>query len=80
MVSRTILGRIHGRVIEFDDDLSSFEGQWVEVTVRDVASGRLPAGGEGLLRTEGALAEDEEWDAIMDEVHRARKLERRSEP
>jgi hypothetical protein len=29
------------------------------------------------LRTEGALATDTEWDAIMDEVHRSRKLERR---
>jgi hypothetical protein len=33
--------------------------------------------GDGLLRTEGALADDLEWDAIMDEIHRARKLERR---
>jgi hypothetical protein len=35
--------------------------------------------GEGILRTAGALADDPYWDAIMDEVHLARKIERRSQ-
>ena len=33
--------------------------------------------GEGFLRTAGALADDTEWDAIMEEIYRARKIERR---
>jgi hypothetical protein len=33
--------------------------------------------GEGFLRTEGALADDPEWDSIMEEIHQARKVERR---
>ena len=27
--------------------------------------------------TEGALADDTEWDAIMEEIHQARKADRR---
>ena len=32
----------------------------------------------GLLTTEGALADDDEWDAIMDEIHQCRRWERTS--
>jgi hypothetical protein len=34
--------------------------------------------GSGFLRTEGALAEDDQWDAIMEEIHQARKTDSRS--
>jgi len=51
------------------------EGQEVEVQMKVMAVPRTP--GEGFLRTEGALADDYEWDAIMEEIHQARKLERR---
>jgi hypothetical protein len=33
--------------------------------------------GEGILRTAGALADDPYWDAIMEEINQARKVERR---
>ena len=65
-----------GQTIEFNEDLGVAEGQKVEVQMRVIAKlTRKP--GEGFLRTEGALADDEEWDAIMEEIHQARKLERR---
>jgi hypothetical protein len=44
---------------------------------------KLPAiqtWGEGIKRCAGALADDPEWDAIMEEVHQGRKLERRPLP
>ena len=72
---RTIHGTVHGRTIELDDDPGVAEGQAVEIQLKVMAAAKKP--GEGLLRTEGALADDEEWDAIMEEVHQARRLERR---
>jgi hypothetical protein len=75
-MTKAIHGKVHGKTIELDEDLGVAEGQEVEVRVTLIPnSGRLP--GEGILRTEGALAEDEEWDANMDQVYVARKLERR---
>ena len=35
--------------------------------------------GEGILRTAGALADDPYWDAIMEQIHQSRKVERRSQ-
>ncbi len=75
-MTKTLHGRVHGRTIQLDEDLDVNEGQEVEVEVKVVLrSSRKP--GEGLLRTEGALADDTEWDGIMEEIHRSRKLERR---
>ena len=52
------------------------EGQEVEVRVRVLPkTGWKP--GEGFLRTEGALADDTEWDGIMEEIYQARKRDRR---
>ena len=76
IVNKTLQGRVHGKTIEIDEDLGIAEGQQVEIQVKVITTNsREP--GEGLLRTEGALADDEEWDAIFEEIHRARKLERR---
>ena len=73
---KTMRGKAHGRTIELDEVLDVADGQEVEVqvTIRDKACGS----GEGFLRTEGALADDDEWDGIMAEIHHGRKLERRS--
>lgn len=67
---------VYGRTIELSDDLGLAEEQEVEVHVRTVRKTSRKSG-EGFLRTEGALADDTEWDAIMEEVYQARKLERR---
>lgn len=73
---KTIHGKVHGRTIEINEDLGLSEGQEVEVHLRVLPkTSRQP--GEGFLRTEGALADDTEWDAIMEEIHQARKVERR---
>ena len=71
----TVHGVMHGKTIEIDEDLGVAEGQNVEVQVKLLtASARKP--GEGFIRTEGALANDDEWDGIMAEIHKARKVER----
>jgi hypothetical protein len=71
-MTKTIHGKVHGRMIELDEDLGVAEGQEVEVQVRVISKiARTP--GEGFLRTEGALADDTEWDSIMEQIHRERK-------
>jgi len=75
-MTKTLHGKVHGKTIELDEDLGVAEGQEVEVQVRVIP--KTPRGsGEGFLRTEGALADDTEWDAIMEEIYQSRKLERR---
>jgi hypothetical protein len=73
---KTMHGKAYGKTIELDEDIGVADGQEVEIQVR-VMPTASPAG-EGFLRTEGALADDEEWDAIMAEIHQVRRLERRS--
>jgi hypothetical protein len=69
-------GKVRGRTIEISDDSGFSEGQEVEVQLRLLPKmARQP--GEGFLRTEGALADDTDWDAIMEEIHQSRKVERR---
>jgi hypothetical protein len=58
---------------------AEFAGQQVEVEIRVVPK-RTEPWGEGLKRCAGILADEPEWDAIMEEIHQARKLERRSPP
>ncbi len=71
-MTKTMHGIVHGRSIELDEDLGVADGQEVEVQVRVIPkTPRKP--GEGFLRTEGALADDTEWEAIMEQVHHARK-------
>jgi len=77
-MAMTLHGTIHGRTIELSEDPGIEEGRQVEIQMRVMAETRRSAG-EGFLRTEGALADDTEWDAIMEEIHQARKLERPSQ-
>jgi hypothetical protein len=72
-------GKVHGRTIELDQDPGVADGQEVEVQMKIIQmSARKP--GEGFIRTEGALADDLEWDGIMEELYKARKNERRQIP
>ena len=73
-MTKTLHGRVHGKTIELDQDLGVADGQEVEVQVRVIPKRSQPSG-EGFLRTEGALADDVEWDVIMEELYQARKLE-----
>jgi len=75
-MTKVIHGTVHGKTIDLDEDLGVADGQAVEVQVKVISNtARQP--GEGLLRTEGALADDTEWDGIMEEIYQARKRERR---
>ncbi|QQS46115.1 MAG: hypothetical protein IPM66_19700 [Acidobacteriota bacterium] len=76
-MTKTVHGKVHGRTIELDEDLGVAEGQDVEIEVRIIHPDQVRRPGEGLLRTEGALVDDPEWDAIMEEIHLGRKLENR---
>ncbi len=75
-MTKTIHGKVHGRTIELDEDPGVADGLEVEIPIR-VSSKPARKTGERFLRTEGALADDQEWDFIMEEIHQARKLERR---
>ncbi len=74
-MTKTLHGKVHGKTIEFDEDLGVAEGQEVEVQIKVISPS--PKWGEGILRTAGALADDPYWDAITEEIHQARKIERR---
>ena len=76
---KTLHGKVRGKTIELDDDLGVVDGQEVEITVRIVSSTQATRSGEGLLLTEGALADDPYWDGIMEEVHQERKNDSRRE-
>jgi hypothetical protein len=75
-VTKILHGKVHGRTIQLTEDLGLNEGQEVEVQLRVLPTAPRQRG-EGFPRTEGALADDAEWDAIMEEIYQARKVERR---
>ena len=76
-MTKTIHGIVHGKNIELDEEPGVAEGEEVEVTIRTISDPVVRTSGEGFRRTEGALADDTEWDAIMDEIYQSRKQERR---
>jgi hypothetical protein len=69
-MSKTVMGIVRGKTIELAEDLGVAEGRKVQVSVTVVDS-TTPTG-EGLRRTAGALADDADWDQIMDEIHERR--------
>ncbi len=74
-MTKTVHGKLHGRTIELTEDLGLAEGQEVEVRVEVVPVGM--SWGEGILRSAGILADDPDWDDIMEEIYQARKQARR---
>ena len=78
-MTRLIHGKVRGRMIELTEDLGLADGQEVEVSVRTVPESLMCKTGEGLLRTEGALADDPYWDEIMEEIYQERKTDTRRE-
>jgi hypothetical protein len=78
-MSKTWHGKVRGRTIELDEDPGVAEGQEVEVEMKVVPKPTQKTG-EGFLRTEGALADDPHWDAIMEEIYQERKKDTRREP
>ena len=78
-MTKVLHGKVHGRTIELAEDLGLAEGQEVEVSIRTMSVDAVRNPGDGLQRTEGALANDPFWDAIMEEIHRERKTDTRKE-
>ncbi|MBS0260314.1 MAG: hypothetical protein JSS02_00030 [Planctomycetes bacterium] len=76
-MTKTLHGTVHGRTIELNEDLGVAEGQQVEIQVKLIPPARK--WGEGIIRSAGGWVEHPEMDAIMENIHRDRKLERRSQ-
>jgi hypothetical protein len=74
-MTKILHGTVHGKTIELDEDLGVAAGQEVEVQIKVI--GPTPKWGDGILRTAGSLKDDPYWDGIMEEIHQARKMERR---
>ena len=71
---KTMTGVVHGNTIHLDSPPPLAEGAEVEIVIRSARPKRSP--GEGFLRTEGALADDQDWDGIMNEIQQSRHDER----
>ena len=76
-MTRTLIGKVHGRTIELDEDPGVADGQEVEVQVRIVP--RAENWGEGIRRSAGGWADYPELDAVMDKIQMERRLERRAQ-
>jgi hypothetical protein len=61
-----------------DAEIHEFNSEEDKRLLEGIQQERSNSRGCGLLTTEGALADDDEWDAIMEEVHQSRRLERAS--
>jgi hypothetical protein len=80
-MTRTLHGRIRGKIIELDEDLGVVDGQEVEVQVtiarpRKRAPGPPPGWRPGVpSKTAGSLAHlcTEEDDRILEEIYQDRK-------
>jgi hypothetical protein len=68
---KTLRGVVHGRTVELTEDPGVEDGQQVEITIKTVPPQR--PWGEGILRSAGIMADDPEWDDIMEGIHRERK-------
>jgi hypothetical protein len=80
-MTKIIHGKIHGRMIELDEDLGLTEGQEVKVSVQVISKDPRRKPGDGLLRCAGALANEwtDEDDRILAEIHEERKHDPRRE-
>lgn len=72
---KKLRGVVHGRTVELDADPGIPDGEQVEVEMQVVPA---ESSGEkkGWWRIAGILADDPEWDQIMEEIYQQRKLER----
>jgi hypothetical protein len=74
-MNKKLHGKIHGKTIELDEDPGVADGQEVELQINVIQSGLK--WGEGIRRSAGGWADQPELDAIMEQIHQQRKLERR---
>ena len=71
-MTKTIHGKVHGKIIELDENLGVADGQDLEVKV--VSS--TTTWGESLRRCAGALADIPGLDEHMEQILRERKTDR----
>ncbi len=79
-MTKTARGRIHGRIIELDEDLGLVEGQEVEVQVKMLGTKKRPPGPPpgwrpgGTETAAGMMAEHwtDEDDQILEAIERDR--------
>lgn len=74
-MTKPLHGKVHGKIIELDEDPGVAEGQEVEVEMRLVQP--KAKWGDGIRRSAGGWANHPELDAVMEKIHQERKLERR---
>ncbi len=74
-MTKTLFGKVHGKTIEFEEDIGAAEGQEVQVQLKLVEHAQK--WGDGILRSAGGWADYPEMDAIMEQIQNNRKLERR---
>jgi hypothetical protein len=73
-MSNLIQGIVHGRMIELMAHPGLEDGQLVEVEMRVLKKPEV--WGEGLRRCAGALADDPEFDAVMEQIQQERMGEK----
>jgi hypothetical protein len=69
-MTEVLQGVIHGKTIELLTDSGVPDGQIVEITIRtlDAPDPRIAA----VLRTAGSMADDSEFDSVMEQARRDR--------
>jgi len=70
-------GVVHGKTIELNENPGIDDGQTVQVVVNFSKSSR--PWGEGIRRSAGCWANYPEMDAVMEQIQKDRKIERRKQ-
>jgi hypothetical protein len=70
-MSGVVEGVIHGKTIELAADPGIADGQKVEVTIRPVVDRQAKI--EAILRTSGSMADDPDFEAVMEQIERERR-------
>lgn len=72
-MTKIMYGVVHGKTIEFRQEIGVPEGQLVEVAIQLSAGPEQEPWGEGLRRSAGALVDMPGLDEDMDQILRDRK-------
>jgi hypothetical protein len=76
-MNKILQGVVHGKTIELTEDPGIGEGQPVRIVLTVLEPNKT--WGEGIRRSAGGWADYPEMDAIMEQIQRDRKRERRTE-
>ncbi len=70
-MTKTVCGKVFGKIIELDEDIGIADGEEVEVIVKP--SERRRSCGDGIRRSAGVAADEPDFDEAFDQVARDRK-------